>query len=79
MWYPHMALESLSQDIFSSESDVWAFGITMWELFTLGCEPYPTISNRAELLDYLNKGHRMSEPTYLEKPTCTPKTLVFQI
>jgi serine/threonine protein kinase len=36
-----MAIESLTDRIYSSQSDVWAFGITMWEMFSLGKAPYP--------------------------------------
>ena len=39
-----MALESIVDHRFSMYSDVWAFGITMWEIFTLGTIPYPTMS-----------------------------------
>ena len=39
-----MALESIVDHRFSVYSDVWAFGITMWEIFTLGTIPYPTKS-----------------------------------
>ena len=38
--YKWMALESLISSSYSSKSDVWSFGVVVWELFTLGRDPH---------------------------------------
>lgn len=58
-WY---ALESLTRQSFTSKSDVWSFGITMWEIFTYGREiPYKDIKN-SEVVSHLEQGHRLGKP-----------------
>ena len=51
---------------FSEKSDVWAFGVTMWELFTLGKEaPYPHLSDEEVIHNALKREYRQfpSQPT----------------
>jgi proto-oncogene tyrosine-protein kinase ROS len=58
-----MAPESLIDGIFSSQSDVWAFGIVMWEITSLGAQPYPAKST-SEVLHYVRSGGKLMKPVY---------------
>lgn len=40
---------------YSSESDVWSFGILLWETFSLGAPPYPNLSNQ-QTREFVEKG-----------------------
>ncbi|XP_075453845.1 proto-oncogene tyrosine-protein kinase ROS isoform X2 [Ascaphus truei] len=57
-----MAPESLIDGIFTSRADVWSFGVLLWEIFTLGQQPYPGYSNM-EVLHQVRSGRRMESPT----------------
>ncbi|XP_033873266.3 tyrosine-protein kinase Mer-like isoform X1 [Acipenser ruthenus] len=57
-----IAIESLADRVFTTKSDVWAFGVTMWEIATRGMTPYPGVQNH-EIYDYLLQGHRLQQPT----------------
>jgi serine/threonine protein kinase len=61
-----MAIESITDREFTSASDVWSYGITLWEIGTLGGFPYPTINND-ELLMRLKQGYRMDCPENCSK------------
>ncbi|XP_029450170.1 tyrosine-protein kinase Mer [Rhinatrema bivittatum] len=57
-----IAVESLADRIYTTKSDVWAFGVTVWEIATRGMTPYPGVQNH-EIYDYLLQGHRLRQPT----------------
>ncbi|XP_072470409.1 cytoplasmic tyrosine-protein kinase BMX isoform X2 [Notamacropus eugenii] len=46
---------------YSSKSDVWAFGILMWEVFSLGKQPYELYDNR-EVVAKVSQGYRLYRP-----------------
>ncbi|GMT07896.1 hypothetical protein PENTCL1PPCAC_30070, partial [Pristionchus entomophagus] len=56
-----MALEALDSHVYTVESDVWSFGILLWEIMTLGGTPYPTIA-MPQLYSCLKDGYRMESP-----------------
>jgi serine/threonine protein kinase len=57
-----MALESLIDFVFTTRSDVWSFGVLLWEIMTLGRNPYPGIDNRDLLEQIEEKGLKLSQP-----------------
>ncbi|XP_065140180.1 tyrosine-protein kinase Fer [Paramisgurnus dabryanus] len=55
------APEALNYGRYSSESDVWSYGILLWETFSLGVCPYPGMTNQ-QAREHVEKGYRMSCP-----------------
>ncbi|XP_069492885.1 cytoplasmic tyrosine-protein kinase BMX [Ambystoma mexicanum] len=55
------APEVFNYSNFSSKSDVWAFGILMWEVFSLGKQPYALYDN-AEVIQKVSQGYRLYRP-----------------
>uniref|UniRef100_A0A8C1LEQ6 Receptor protein-tyrosine kinase n=1 Tax=Cyprinus carpio TaxID=7962 RepID=A0A8C1LEQ6_CYPCA len=56
-----MALESILHRKFTHQSDVWSYGVTVWELMTFGMKPYDQIPAR-EIPDLLEGGDRLPQP-----------------
>uniref|UniRef100_A0A3Q2HWY0 Hepatocyte growth factor receptor n=1 Tax=Equus caballus TaxID=9796 RepID=A0A3Q2HWY0_HORSE len=62
-----MALESLQTQKFTTKSDVWSFGVLLWELMTRGAPPYPDV-NTFDITVYLLQGRRLLQPEYCPDP-----------
>ncbi|XP_034389353.1 macrophage-stimulating protein receptor-like isoform X1 [Cyclopterus lumpus] len=58
-----MAIESLQTQKFTIKSDVWSYGILMWELLTRGANPYPNV-DPYDITHYLLKGRRLPQPQF---------------
>ena len=60
-----LSLEALIDRIFSEKSDVWSFGVLMYEVFTFGEIPYATMNND-ELVMFLKSGARLELPNNMD-------------
>uniref|UniRef100_A0A8B9RGN6 Tyrosine-protein kinase n=1 Tax=Astyanax mexicanus TaxID=7994 RepID=A0A8B9RGN6_ASTMX len=56
------APEALNYGRYTSESDVWSFGVLLWETFSRGITPYTSMSNQ-QTRDEVERGYRMPAPT----------------
>ena len=57
-----MAIESIENGVFSHKSDVWAFGVTLWELWELAKNPYFHHQANKEFMTKLDEGFRLYKP-----------------
>ncbi|PAV84342.1 hypothetical protein WR25_08956 [Diploscapter pachys] len=55
------APEAFANSEFSSKSDVWSFGVTLYEFYSLGQRPYHDIAS-SDLMAYLKEGNRLPKP-----------------
>nr|AIW39917.1 TIRA [Branchiostoma belcheri tsingtauense] len=65
--YRWSAPESLTQDIFTSASEVWMLACLIYEVLTLGVHPFPECEDPRRMKDYLNAGERTEQPSCLSK------------
>ncbi|UYV68589.1 TNK2 [Cordylochernes scorpioides] len=70
--FPWCAPESLKARQFSHASDAWMFGVTLWEMFTFGQEPWAAYSGAEILRKIDEEGVRLSHPE-----ACPP--IVYQL
>lgn len=67
-----MAPESIFDKVYTSQSDVWSFGVLLWEIFSLGASPYPGVQIDEDFCKRLKDGVRMRAPE-----TASPEMYVF--
>ncbi len=58
-----MSPESLEKGTYNTKTDVWSYGVLVWELMTRGVTPYPDVDN-CEIFNFLKQGRRMPRPPY---------------
>ncbi|KAL1518252.1 hypothetical protein ABEB36_001900 [Hypothenemus hampei] len=63
-WMPP---EAFLEGLFSSKTDVWSFGILLWEIMKMGFMPYTGCSNR-EVMDLVVRGGRLERPENCPPP-----------
>ncbi|XP_030047254.1 mast/stem cell growth factor receptor Kit isoform X2 [Microcaecilia unicolor] len=57
-----MAPESIFNCVYTFESDVWSYGILLWEIFSLGGSPYPRMPVDSKFYKMIKEGYRMHSP-----------------
>jgi serine/threonine protein kinase len=56
-----MAIESLTLNKISKKSDIWSYAVLLWEIYSHGCSPYPSVPPE-NILKYIQSGNRLEKP-----------------
>ncbi|XP_075343343.1 macrophage colony-stimulating factor 1 receptor 2-like isoform X1 [Odontesthes bonariensis] len=59
-----MAPESIFQCIYTVQSDVWSYGVLLWEIFSLGKSPYPNVAVDTNFYKMIKDGRHMEQPDF---------------
>uniref|UniRef100_A0A672LWH4 Mast/stem cell growth factor receptor Kit n=1 Tax=Sinocyclocheilus grahami TaxID=75366 RepID=A0A672LWH4_SINGR len=59
-----MSPESIFECVYTFESDVWSYGILLWEIFSLGSSPYPGMPVDSNFYKMIKEGYRMESPEF---------------
>ncbi|XP_069780757.1 platelet-derived growth factor receptor alpha [Narcine bancroftii] len=59
-----MAPESIFDNLYTTLSDVWSYGILLWEIFSLGGTPYPGMMVDSNFYNKIKSGYRMTKPEH---------------
>lgn len=73
--YKWLSIESMQNRILTTKSDVWSFGILLWEMFSFGDMPYRDIEIY-QLKRQIMNGHTMERPPYANDNMCVHQSNV---
>ncbi|XP_015751961.1 PREDICTED: fibroblast growth factor receptor homolog 1-like [Acropora digitifera] len=59
------AYEALLYGQYTTKSDVWSYGVVLYEIFTIGGSPYPRMGG-SKVVSFLQEGHRMQKPEHVD-------------
>lgn len=59
-----MAPESIFDNLYTTLSDVWSYGVLLWEIFSLGGTPYPGMMVDSTFYNKIKSGYRMAKPDH---------------
>ncbi|XP_029297663.1 KIT proto-oncogene, receptor tyrosine kinase b [Cottoperca gobio] len=59
-----MSPESIFDCVYTFESDVWSYGILLWEIFSLGNSPYPGLQVGSVFYRMIQDGQKMNKPEF---------------
>eukprot|EP01134_Creolimax_fragrantissima_P003637 CFRG3637T1 len=58
-----MAIESIESDVYTPHSDVWSYGVAVWEIFSNGAVPFGFLPEATQVRQALRHGMRLQKPT----------------
>ena len=63
-----MSPESLFERVCTAQSDVWSYGVLLWEILNWGDTPYSTVPTLDALLELIRGGYRLGRPPHCPAP-----------
>ncbi|XP_016102236.1 macrophage colony-stimulating factor 1 receptor-like isoform X2 [Sinocyclocheilus grahami] len=59
-----MSPESIFECLYTVQSDVWSYGVLLWEILSLGMSPYPNVVIDAQFYKMIKDGYHMPQPDF---------------
>ncbi|KAJ8034589.1 Fibroblast growth factor receptor [Holothuria leucospilota] len=65
--YSNLAIETILRDEYTILSDVWSVGTALWEIFSLGEEPFKGLQ-QGDIKRLLERGNQLPQPPHCNRP-----------